>query len=149
MKTIHYANLSRGVLCPVEADRVIRLQSTWCEQKRWADVLWTTSPDLLYHLAIGDACVIHDQSEKPRQTRACWQGLSWIRYATGRAWYDAADPEFSRTGMNVTPYWQEQYRGLDDRVITYLKAFRKYAGIFPGDLSACNCPQLGEGSIAA
>lgn len=137
---IAYYNLSRGVLCGPPANaRFMRLQSTWCEQKRWEDILWTTPPDLYYHLALGDTVIVHDQSEKPRLTRAQWQGLSWIRHVVSTTWYGAAEPEFSRSGMLVSGYWEEQYGRLSDRVLTYVGRFGEWAIDGPGLLEPCDC----------
>ncbi len=131
---VHFVNLSNGVLCmgdtehfplPAEAHWT-RIQSTACEQKRWADVLRDAGPDLLIHLAVGYDVVVHDQSERPRVTRACWQGVPWIRYACQVAWTGRADPVKSRNGMDVTDYFEKQWRRLkhaDRQRVRYFKKF--------------------------
>lgn len=131
----HYQNLTRGKLChhfkegriqPVDV-RTLRVQSTHCEQKQWGRILETVGADLLYALTQGTFCIVHDVSEKDRETRACWQGLSWIRYACQRAWEVEPKQEFSRGGVILNPYWEEQWKGLDRKVrhaVIYYNQFR-------------------------
>ena len=126
---LHFRNLSRGFLCgcSIPASRVIRLQSTACEQKRWGPIIHEVGADLLFSMAMGHECVIHDRSEKDRETRACWQGLSWLRYATNRAWSEKEPPqEFSRGGMVLNPYWEGEFRGLDRPTRRLLRYYGKY-----------------------
>jgi hypothetical protein len=137
--TVEFVNLSRGLSCSVEQPRYMRIQSTWCEQKRWADVLWTLPADAYYHLAQGYRCIVHDQSEKPRQTRAQWQGLSLVRFVCGVAWYETAPAEHSRSGMHISPYWAEQYNGLPERLLTYVARFKEWAVGGPVRLESCTC----------
>jgi hypothetical protein len=125
---IPYYNLSRGTLCgPPKDARYCRIQSTWLEQKRWEDVLLTVPVDMYYHLSQGHKIIVHDQSEKPRLSRAQWQGLSWIRFATTIAWYEASPAEFSRSGMHVNPYWNQQYAQLSAHVRTFVGRFKEWA----------------------
>ncbi|GAA1624029.1 hypothetical protein GCM10009733_020840 [Nonomuraea maheshkhaliensis] len=138
---VHYLNLTRGLLCAphVPNPRYLRLQSTWCEQKRWADVLWTLGPDFYQHLASGPVTV-HDVSERPRTTRACWQGLAWVRFACERLWDASANPAIVRSGHDMTAYFARELTRLDDRVTKFVRYFgRSYEGrplsitICPGD----------------
>lgn len=140
----HYLNLSRGLLVNHLPDgssvNMIRIQSTWCEQKMWARIIDTLPPDFWISMAVGDCLVVHDVSERPRQTRAVWQGLSWIRYAVGRAWGLPEQPELSRSGMTVNKHWDHVYRNLPGSVKNVLKY---YGNFFKGQrlpiaLVACN-----------
>lgn len=143
MAYVHFRNLSRGFLCgcsPSSA-HIVRIQSTACEQKRWGAILHEVGGDFLYNLAIGNTCVVHDRSERDRETRACWQGLSWIRYATHRAWRDTAPPpEFSRGGMVITPYWEEQFWGLPRSTRNLLKFYKQFDKGTLIDLYSCYMP---------
>lgn len=142
MATIEFANLSRGLLCAPDDARIMRLQSTWCEQKEWDKVLMTTSPELYYRLAQGDEIIVHDLSEKQRETRAQWQGLSWIRVATSLAWYEVTPVEFARNGMNVTSYWVKQFGKLDRKTKRYVRRFAEWCDPhLQGDLRPCACWQ--------
>jgi len=142
--TVHYANLTNGLHCPhldlehVPNLRIVRIQSTWCEQKRWGDVLLTAGADLLYQLARGETCVVHDVSERPRESRACWQGLSWLRYALAVAWGLPEPRETVREHeVNVTPYWRDVWAGLDDVPRTYARRFRRWHAGGAVDLRSC------------
>lgn len=138
----HYRNLSRGNLCGCLAPnaRPIRIQSTACEQKLWGNVLTTLGADMLYELANGTSCIVHDRSERDRETRACWQGLSWIRYACAREWRGKAPDEFGRGGMNITGYWEEQFRLLPEATHRMLKFYGQYYKGGVVDLYSCYIP---------
>lgn len=139
----YFINLSNGLICnsngcfPDRPLKFVRIQSTWCEQKRWAPILDTLGADFLMALAEGRNVVVHDKSEKNRQTRAGWQGLSWIRYACMHAWYDVHTREWSRSGVNVSDYWEEQYHKLPRGTRSMLRYFRRYAAPWPFDLRSC------------
>lgn len=139
---IEFVNLSRGLLCGPSDGRIMRLQSTWCEQREWDRILMTTSPELYFRLAQGHKIVVHDLSEKRRETRAQWQGLSWIRAATSLAWYQVTPTEFSRNGMNITDYWVKQFGKLDKTTKTYVRRFAEWTDPYTqGVLSPCSCWQ--------
>lgn len=149
----HLVNLSRGVLasnqCPVPRGTtvyMVRIPSTWCEQKRWNDILVTLPPDVWMSLAVGAPCVMHDRSEKPRPTRATWQGLSWIRFAVNTAWDLPVADEYSRSGMKVNRYWTEVFVGLPKSTRTMLKYWLNY---YKGDgdsVSLTGCKTCEKGS---
>lgn len=136
---VHYLNLSRGQLCAghVPNPHFLRLQSTWCEQKRWADILWTLGPDFYINLARGPVTV-HDVSERPRTTRACWQGLVWVRFACERLWEGPEHPAIGRNGQDMTPYFTGELGRLDDRVRTFVRYFRSHYQGRPLSLDVCS-----------
>jgi len=139
--TRHYANLTNGMFCPClrgEADAFCRIQSTHCEQKRWGDVIVGAGPDLLMRLAMGEKCVVHDVSERPRMTRALWQGVPWIRYACERSWGIGVSGVASRSGMNVTSYAEQCYAELSDPVRAHLAYFGRWSQRGPVQLHACD-----------
>lgn len=150
----YVVNLSRGLLnldhipgshFPVS---ITRIQSTSCEQKRWPHILETLPPDFYLQLAVGRTGFFHDVSERPRLTRATWQGLSWIRFAINTAWGLGwptrerglrVPDEFSRRGVNVTGYWDHVYRNLPrstKSVLNYYKGYR-YDSTNPVALHPC------------
>lgn len=142
MKAVHYINLTRGTMCPhnpvnLPHARYVRLQSTWCEQKLWEQVLWTTDADLFFNLAIGNRCVVHDASERDRETRACWQGLAWIRYACERSWGLPASPPVMRNGHNASAYFGFIYEKMSANTRNYLRYFRQYHQDTPILLESC------------
>ena len=138
----HYRNLTNGLRCPCYTFdfKLVRIQSTHCEQKLWDRILHELGADFLHTLATGQVMVVHDLSEKQRETRACWQGLSWIRYATHRAWYpdDVPPKELSRNGQDVSQYWEHQWHDLDRPTVNLLNHYRKYvSGPRNSKLTSC------------
>lgn len=140
MTTVHYLNLTRGLalaahvseryqILPSEL-RVCRIQSTACEQKRWAYILDSLSDDVLYNLALGNRVYVHDASEKPRVTRALWQGIPWIRHVLYRRWLAIESPTWvyrNGRGVNVTAYFDCAARALPrgtKRRVDYFRRFR-------------------------
>lgn len=137
---VHYANLTNGILCAPKGAGYIRIPSTFCEQKLWGRVVYGAGPDMLSALAMGYPVVVHDQSERQRATRAQWQGLSWLRYACSAAWGLELPVEESRSGMNVTGYWEEVWDGLERPEKNWLRYFGRFAeGTEIADLKACGC----------
>ena len=129
VKVHEYVNLTNGLAClpHIESPRYLRLQSTWCEQKRWQDILWATPPDLFMDLATGNPLVVHDVSERPRWTRACWQGLEWIRVASSRAWALAPpEPLSERGGRAMRQYLMAQYALLPRQTKGMLRYYKRY-----------------------
>lgn len=132
MSAVHFLNLTRGLECRrhVVEPRFLRIQSTWCEQKRWADVLAAATPDLLYRWAVGDEVTVHDVSERDRVTRACWQGLVWLRFCAEMTWSDQ-DPTVvttprGRGGAVVSGYFVEQYGNLPVRLVHGVRYFGQF-----------------------
>jgi hypothetical protein len=140
-ETIDFLNLSNGLACcQPNNPHFLRIQSTWCEQKLWDDVLGTVGPDFLYHLATADRIVVHDVSEKRRVPRALWQGLPWVIYACERVWGLDARPIHSRSGMNVTRYFLEAFATLDHRLVRQVAYFGKYVGDEHAEVGVCDWP---------
>lgn len=129
--TRHYGNLSRGLTAVQHLPfgtyvAAVRIPSTWCEQHLWGRVLETLGAHFYFDLAMGREVLVHDRSEKRRETRAMWQGLSWIRYAVNRAWGLPNGLEFTRNGMFVGDYWEEEWRKLPKRTIALLRYYKDY-----------------------
>lgn len=150
--SVEYFNLSNGIACldhigraladDPEEPRYSRIQSTWCEQKLWNQLLLTTPPDMYFHLANRESVIVHDKSEKDRLTRAQWQGLGMIRVACNLAWWGITGPQYSRSGMNVTEYFIDQWVELPPTTQRYIEWFGKYAPMIPTfwvDLVPCTC----------
>lgn len=138
---LHYANLTNGVICAPEGSAFTRIPSTWCEQKLWSKVLYGVGPDILAVAAAGRTVVVHDQSERQRQTRAQWQGLSWIRYACSVAWGLEEPEECSRNGWDVTPYWRRMYASLDKSDRAWLEYYRPAVRAEFVNINPCWCPR--------
>ena len=139
---LEVVNLSRGVFCPHLDDkhpaypigpyRYSRIQSTQCEMKQWDKVVLTSfGPDLWMHLAMGHHLVVHDFSEKPfkhhieirRETRACWQGMQFIRYVAERVWQM---PPTSAYGRNREQLMNPQFSYMYDELLDTTKNWVRY-----------------------
>lgn len=130
-----YVNLTRGALCPHLDElepvdlRYVRIPSTWCENKRWEDILVGLGADFYMDVARGLDVQVHDFSEKPRETRAMWQGLEWVEYALIRTWYRGDEDRVqwkSRSGMNVRRFWSACYQSLGEPTLALLRYYGKF-----------------------
>ena len=83
MKT--YINLTNGLEVNSSPPNVLRIQSTKCEQKLWQDVIDSLPDDLLWELVNGRDATIIDNSERPRISRALWQGAALGYFALMRS----------------------------------------------------------------
>lgn len=121
---VHYINLTNGLHCPhgsylnrtLTPYSYVRIQSTACEQKRWDDVVFGAGPDLFMMLARGASIIVHDKSEKERETRAMWQGLRWCQYVAERTWGLPVMPILGRGGKSMQQYFDQQYHILSKGV---------------------------------
>src|SRR5574340_899417 len=108
----HFINLTNGLPCYYTIDGPVHytlLQSTACEQHRWGDVLRDMGADFYMHLAMGYTIVFHDRSERKPQPRAYYQGIAWVRYALGRAWFYRALDKVYVKGTDCTRYFYLEY----------------------------------------
>lgn len=126
----HWRNLSRGLLCPCRTPKchVTRIQSNRCERKQWALLIHDVGPELFYAISQGHIAIVHDVSTRNRETRACWQGLSWLRYACWRTWNPdlVAPEERSPRGIVLNPYWEAEFQALPRVTRHWLGYFKKY-----------------------
>jgi hypothetical protein len=91
--------------------RIMRIQSTHCEQKRWSDVLASIPDEFLWNLAAGMECRVYDYGAHKPVPRAIWQGLEWAKYAITRRW---TGEEITLNGRAKTmqKYFSEHYAKL-------------------------------------
>lgn len=129
--TLHYLNLSNGIqalddyaLAP-EAVRYLRIPSTWCEQKLWADVLGCASDDLLMNLALGRKCRVYDYGANKPAPRALWQGLEWIRYVLHRRWLGEEVTAVGRAS-GARGYFAGEYARLGRRDKARIDYYARY-----------------------
>ena len=125
-----YLNLTNGLdvlpLLTHQYYKVIRIQSTACEQKRWDFILSDLDHNLLFDLAIGQVCYIVDCSHTGKMTRALYQGLEWIRYALTRYWLDKPYKPLVK-GMNVEKYFSKMYEEkVSKQTFNKLKYYKKF-----------------------
>lgn len=130
MSTIHVANLSNGLLCPhienIGNLRYSRIQSTHCEQKRWAQVVSGAGPDILMNLALGHTLIVHDKSERRNETRACWQGLAFVRFACETQWGLPVTPVLEARGPSMEGYFREVLRRIGEPTIRLLDYYSRF-----------------------
>lgn len=135
VRVTHWINLTNGLQAIRDYGltdwRALRLQSTWCEQKRWEDVLAAVPDEMLLRLALGEECRVYDYGARKPASRACWQGLEWVRYALTRRWTgEVLQPAGRASSMG--PYLDEQYRQLGERTRRRLDYHAALAGGQPG-----------------
>lgn len=111
----------------------VRIQSTWCEQKRWKEIIQDLDYTFLMACrVVKDVCVI-DYSAKKLVSRALYQGLPWIQYCLNRYWYGIEDEPVLVKHFDCTKYFKEQYdKLLNDKsgkaMFKKLEYFKKFTG---------------------
>lgn len=133
-----FFNLTNGIeWLPLFCDKhrygynFIRLQSTWCEQHRWDDILADLDYTFLLHLRVRGIAYVFDCSQKKVLSRALYQGLVWVRYALNRCWYNNGERAIIRTthgNMDVTDYFDKEYKKLSKRTLSKLNYLKKFKG---------------------
>lgn len=122
-------NLSNGLACEGHCHEptFTRIQSTALEQKRWEAVIHGAGPDFFYRLAVARELIFHDQSERPRLTRAYWQGIPFLRHVFNHCMDLPEVPALMRGGCNVNSYFNDVilYQ-LSDSILKEVKYFKKY-----------------------
>lgn len=108
----HYLNLSNGleaaptVLASGEPWALLYLRSTTLERRDWPRLfLEELSDDLLWHLATGTVCVLHDRGTRRPLSKTVYHGVPLIRYVLARHWYGhdpASVPRQGPRGGTVT-----------------------------------------------
>lgn len=125
--TVHFANLTRGVKCAPYDARLSRIQSTQCEAKAWDRVLMSAPDEMIARAALGQFIVVHDYSEKPRQTRAMWQGLTLIRMFMEFRWFGELRARYriTKQGVSATQYLRNVASKQDKTVKNRYDYFRE------------------------
>lgn len=151
---INYANLTRGLLCATNVgttpifDHYCRIQSTHCEQKLWPAVINGAGPDLLMNAAMQHICIVHDQSEKLRRTRALWQGLTFVRMTCEILWN--VEPKLRRNyhdrrgGKAMEQYFLSVIADLDRSVKRYVDYYSQFYLGGPVAMEPCTCANVGD-----
>lgn len=105
----------------------VRIQSTWCEQHRWGDILADLDYKFVACCRILGIAVVVDRSQRKEYPRAIYQGLPWIEYAMNRYWYGSEHPVKVK-GQDATRYFCEQYGSLPKEALAKLRYFRRFTG---------------------
>lgn len=130
-----YVNLTNGIeALPVLNGEVhfIRIQSTYCEQKRWSQLILELDYDFLMNIALGHECVIYDFGARKPVPRALYQGVEFIKYALHMRWLrQLYQPQISRSGCKENghkceKYFNQCYQDLSDRAKKKLDYFMPF-----------------------
>ena len=134
MKT--YINLTNGLEVNSSPQNVLRIQSTKCEQKLWQDVIDSLPDDLLWELVNGRSVTIIDNSEKPRISRALWQGAALGYFCLIRSLGEELCnspyliyPRGKTTGLNVFLEFYHYSEYLDLGRYKYYRKFYRSQGV--------------------
>lgn len=118
LEALNHYNLGNNV-------SLLRIQSTWCEQKLWDNIIQDLDYNFLIDAALGHEIIIFDYSAKKKIPRSLYQGLQFILYVLNRIWFNK-NIEIYIKEMNCTKYFQEVYNNLQERSkskINYCKKF--------------------------
>lgn len=127
---MNFINLTNGIVAIKEHNlkeySFIRIQSTWCEQKRWEDIIFTLSDDFLMNVALGKECVVYDYGSNKEKPRAIWQGLEWIKYVLNKRFRKGLYCPVGRA-ESMTTYFYNCYENLNKRTLNRLDYYRKFS----------------------
>jgi len=126
---VDFINLSGGLKAVDDYNlknfHVIRIQSTWCEQKRWEDILISLSDDFLFNAALGNTCVIYDYGARKPIPRAVWHGVQWIIFTLNKRWHSVVYHPVGRCSSSLN-YFEGIYLTLSKRTKARLDYFGKF-----------------------
>lgn len=135
-RTINYLNLTNGLeyLDEVEDYKLIRIQSSLCEQKCWDKLIQELDYNFLFDLAQGKLVQIYDTSRNKKESRALYQGVEFIRYVLLRRWFNIESTEIQAVVKEhtVTQYFETEYKKLSKNTkkkLDYVKKFVNSNGI--------------------
>ncbi len=106
--------------------RIIRLQSTACEQKRWDFILNDLDYGFYMDLALGYEVTVVDYSSKRKTPRAIWQGMAFVRFALNKVWFDRDEKAIIRDGKDSTEYFNQEFYNLKRTTLGKLKYFKRF-----------------------
>lgn len=127
---IVFLNLTNGLEAIREYDlklinyNVIRIASTDLEQHNFNRIISDIDYNFLFALATGKKVLIIDYSSKKLISRALFQGIPFLFYCLNKEWFDKTEKTFVRN-MNVTKYFEEEYKKLSDESLRKIRYFKK------------------------
>lgn len=104
--------------------RYCRIASTDLEQHNFNRVISDLDYNFLFALATGQKTLIVDYSSKKEISRALFQGVPFIEFVLNKEWFDKTKKTFVRN-MNVTKYFDEEYKKLTDESLRKIRYFKK------------------------
>ena len=124
-----FLNLTNGIEYLEQNKKIdgfVRIQSTWCEQKKWNDILLDLDYTLLINLCKGNVCYIIDYSNKKESTRALYQGVEWIKFILYKIWLKEKYYPIVKKN-NCTDYFESEYEKIKNGTgIKKIKYFNKF-----------------------
>lgn len=134
---VKYLNLTNGLeyLDEIDEYKLVRIQSTICEQKNWNKLIQDLDYNFLFDLAQGNTVEIYDTSSNKKISRALYQGVEFIRYVLLRRWFGAKPADLSPCvkGIDVSKYFEQEYQKLDrstKKKVDYVKKFVNSNGVY-------------------
>lgn len=124
----HFLNLSNGLEFAPDLKvswGLVRIQSTWCEQKRWWPIIQDLDYTFLLALASGEPVFVYDTSAQKDTSRAIYQGLEWVKYACNRVWFDNTTVPIVR-GNDCSSYFAECWKEKTEPAIRKLRYCKKF-----------------------
>ena len=130
-QAVNYINLTNGLQAiddyQLTGYSFMRLQSTHCEQKRWADVLASVPDDMLMRLALGQDVTVYDYGARKAVPRAVWQGLEFVKFVLTWEWLGREYVPVGRVASSSGYFWQA-LRELPPGCLSRLRSFERLAG---------------------
>ena len=105
--------------------RVMRLQSSHCEAKRWDLVMQSIPDELLYWLARQEDCFMIDYGARKDTPRSIWQGLEFLKFVLHHKWFER---HYRLVGRAATAghYFERECRKLSKRERNRLTYYRDF-----------------------
>jgi hypothetical protein len=132
---IHWVNLTNGLQAIKDYNlqdyRIMRLQSTHCEQKRFEDILVSVPDEFLFYCAVGKENRVYDYGANKPIPRAIWQGLAWVNYAITRHWTGTIIEVRGRSGHMMNHYFDELYNSLSDKSKNRMRYYKTFSSGMP------------------
>lgn len=122
---LEYLTFENYLLWLGRKPQFIRIQSTQFERKLLEKALQDLDNNFLMKLAIGKTCVVLDCTSrklKGNVSRACWQGLEWIRYCLERIWFKRK----IKCDMGMHVHFEREFNKLSKFTLKKLKYYRKF-----------------------
>jgi hypothetical protein len=77
---------------------------------------------------LGHEVIVHDRSERERETRACWMGLSFIRRCCEHLWGLPLTPVQTRgsNSLSMQQHFDKVIPGLSRPSVHYVRYYRQF-----------------------
>ena len=99
MKTKHFINLTNGLeilentSIDVDKFNFMYIASTTLERNNYLKLLTDLDHNFLFNLAIGNEVIFYDFGTNRKNSKTCYLGINFIRYALTRFWLDTDNKE--------------------------------------------------------